>query len=73
MSEPDFRPRLHHVAISVAPDVLDVLDVQNRADVLAFYGEVFGWTDDYALTGAYIGFLLPLMVELQHLERLRRT
>jgi len=151
MSEPDFRPRLNHVAISVAPDVLDE---EGRADVLAFYGEVFGWTegdnagesgnplilytgapvqfvyllpadppltpgrldhfglqvatlaelhatverarsygerddrvrvidpeartthgptDDYTLTGAYIGFLLPLMVELQHLERLPRT
>ena len=151
MSEPEFRPRLNHVAISVAPDVLDE---RGRADILAFFGEVFGWsegdntgepgnplilytgafgefvyllpadpsltagrldhfglevatlaeleaivgraraygkrdervriidpeartthgpTDDYTLTNAYIGFLLPLMVELQHLERLVRT
>lgn len=147
MSEPEFRPRLNHVAISVAPDVLDE---QGRAEILEFYGEVFGWTegdntgesgnplilytgapaqfvyllpadppltpgrldhfglqvatldeleaiverarvcgtrdrrvqvidpearvthgpvDDYTLTSAYIGFLLPLLVELQHLER----
>jgi hypothetical protein len=142
-------PRLNHVAMSMDPAVLDE---QGRADVLAFYGEVFGWTegdntgetgnplilmtgafgefvyllpgdpetgehmvtpsldhfgymvksldelraiigrakayadkDDrvriidvhqrapqggYRLTNAYIGYLLPLMVELQHLERL---
>ena len=28
-----------------------------------------GPTHDYTLTSAYIGFLLPLMVELQHLVR----
>ncbi len=28
-----------------------------------------GPTHDYTLTSAYVGFLLPLMVELQHLER----
>ena len=26
-------------------------------------------THDYTLTSAYIGFVLPLMIELQHLER----
>ncbi|HUD18388.1 MAG TPA: hypothetical protein VMQ59_14065 [Acidimicrobiales bacterium] len=31
-----------------------------------------GPTHDYVLTSAYIGFLLPLMVELQHLQRLER-
>jgi len=144
------RPTLNHVAISMDPNVLDV---QGRADVLAFYGEVFGWTEgdntgetgnplilytgafgqfvyllpadppltappldhfglqvdtlddlhaivarakeyqarddrvniidvhartthgpahDYTLTSAYIGFVLPLMVELQHLQRHER-
>ena len=29
-------------------------------------------THDYTLTSAYIGFVLPLMVELQHLERHER-
>jgi hypothetical protein len=31
-----------------------------------------GPTHDYILTSAYIGFLLPLMIELQHLRRLER-
>ena len=35
-------PTLNHVAISMDPAVLDE---QGRADVLAFYGEVFGWTE----------------------------
>jgi catechol 2,3-dioxygenase-like lactoylglutathione lyase family enzyme len=145
-------PRLNHVAMSMDPKVLDE---QGRTDVLAFYGEVFGWTEgdntgergnplvlytgafgefvyllpgdpdtgehmdtppldhfgymvrdldelhaivgraeayaerddrvriidvdarttngpelSYTLTNAYIGYLLPLMVELQHVERL---
>jgi hypothetical protein len=28
-----------------------------------------GPTHDYALTNAYIGFVLPMMIELQHIER----
>lgn len=28
-----------------------------------------GPTHDYTLTSAYIGFVLPLMVELQHITR----
>jgi hypothetical protein len=32
-----------------------------------------GATDDYVLTSAYIGYLLPLMIELQHLERKPRS
>lgn len=148
-ADSQFRPRLNHVAVSVDPAVLDE---RGRAEVLAFYGEVFGWTEgdntgeqgnplilitgefgqfvyllpaepfmtaprldhfglqvatldelhaiverakavqgrddrvsvidvatrtthgterDYRLTNAYIGFLLPLMVELQHLEVVR--
>ncbi|MGP0031721.1 MAG: hypothetical protein ACLPVF_14585 [Acidimicrobiales bacterium] len=31
-----------------------------------------GPTDDYTLTNAYIGFVLPLMIELQHIERQAR-
>ena len=148
MSQPTFRPRINHVAISMARDVLDD---QGRADILDFYGEVFGWTEgdntgeegnplilytgapmefvyllpsdepltapaldhfglhvstlddlhaivdrakvvqkrddrvqlidvhartthgptsDYTLTSAYIGFVLPLMIELQHVEQI---
>jgi hypothetical protein len=144
-------PRLNHIAISMDPAQLDDA---GRADLLAFYGEVFGWTEgdntgetgnplimytgafgefvyllpgepfltapaldhfgyqvstraeldqivararayrdrdprveviekhsrithgpehDYTLTSAYIGFVLPLMIELQHLERHERA
>lgn len=149
--KPGQPPRLNHVAISVDPALLDE---QGRADLLAFYGEVFGWTEgdntgetgnplilytgafgefvyllpadpplvagrldhfgyqvatldelhgiverarsvrarddrveviepsartthgpeaDYVLTSAYLGFVLPLMIELQHLERRERS
>jgi hypothetical protein len=144
-------PVLNHVAISMPAAVLDE---RGRADVLAFFSEVFGWTEgdntgeqgnplilytgafgqfiyllpsetpltapeldhfglqvatldelhvivgrakqyaerddrvriidvhartthgpehDYVLTSAYIGFVLPLMIELQHLERVERA
>ena len=36
------RPTLNHVAISMDPVLLDD---RGRADVLAFYGDVFGWTE----------------------------
>jgi hypothetical protein len=36
------RPTLNHVAISMDPAVLDE---RGRADVLEFYGDVFGWTE----------------------------
>ncbi len=36
------RPTLNHVAISMDPAVLDE---RGRADVLSFYGDVFGWTE----------------------------
>ena len=148
-------PKLNHVAISMDPLVLDE---KGRADILAFYGEVFGWSEgdnsmeegnplilytgafgefvyllpggvgpgghmvtprldhfgvsvrtidglqaivdkakayaerddrvdiidvhartfhgperDYQLTSAYIGYLLPLMVELQHLTPVQQA
>lgn len=150
MTEPGCPPRLNHVAISADPSVLDEV---GPAPVLAFFGEVFGWTEgdnggesghplilytgapaqfvyllpahpylvapaldhfglqvstvaeletlverakayavgddrvrvidiekrvthgpnaDYVLTSASIGFLIPLMVEFQHLERRER-
>jgi catechol 2,3-dioxygenase-like lactoylglutathione lyase family enzyme len=31
-----------------------------------------GPTDDYTLTNAYVGFVLPLMIELQHIQRQSR-
>ncbi len=35
------RPTLNHVAISMDPAVLE----RGRADICAFYGDVFGWTE----------------------------
>jgi hypothetical protein len=32
-----------------------------------------GPTHDYTLTSAYIGFVMPLLVELQHLEKHERA
>jgi hypothetical protein len=142
---------LNHVAISVDPALMDE---RGRAELLDFFGDVFGWTEgdntgesgnplilytgefgqfvyllpadpylvaprldhfgllvgtldeleaivarararaehddrvtvvdiasrttagpdhDYTLTSAYIGFVLPLMIELQHLDRRERT
>jgi hypothetical protein len=46
-------------------DRVRIIDVDHRI--------THGPTHDYVLTNAYIGFLLPLMVELQHLERRERT
>ena len=148
----DSKPAvLNHVAISMTRDALDP---EGRADILDFYGEVFGWTElqdqeepgnplilatgafgqfiyllpsdapmrtdaldhfgllmdtieeldavlaravefsahdnrvrviekhartthgpstDYTLTSGYIGFVLPMMIELQHLTRHERT
>ena len=42
MSGPDFAPRLNHVAISMDPALLDD---RGRAEILDFYGDVFGWTE----------------------------
>jgi catechol 2,3-dioxygenase-like lactoylglutathione lyase family enzyme len=42
-----------------------IIDVHDRT--------THGPTHDYVLTSAYIGFVLPLMVELQHLLRTERT
>src|SRR6187200_2795927 len=44
MSEPGEarRPRLNHVAISMDPALLDD---HGRAELLDFYGDVFGWTE----------------------------
>ena len=39
---PAERPVLNHVAFSMDPRVLDD---RGRAEILAFYGDVFGWTE----------------------------
>ena len=40
--EPEYRPRLNHVAVAVDASLLDEA---GRKDVLDFYGDVFGWTE----------------------------
>lgn len=42
MSDSAFRPRLNHVALSTSKSVLDD---RGRAEILAFYGDVFGWSE----------------------------
>jgi len=42
MNESEFAPRLNHLAISMDPTLLDD---RGRADLLDFYGDVFGWTE----------------------------
>jgi hypothetical protein len=46
-------------------DRVRVIDVHART--------THGSTHDYTLTSAYIGFVMPLMIELQHLERVERA
>jgi hypothetical protein len=45
-------------------DRVRIIDIESRTTP--------GPTHDYTLTSAYVGFLLPLMLELQHLERQER-
>ena len=42
MNNAEFAPRLNHVAISMDPTLLDD---RGRANLLDFYGDVFGWTE----------------------------
>jgi hypothetical protein len=46
-------------------DRVRIIDVASRI--------THGPTHDFTLTSAYIGFLLPLMVELQHITRTERS
>jgi hypothetical protein len=41
-AEPEYRPRLNHVAITMDRDLLDD---NGRKEILDFYGDVFGWTE----------------------------
>ena len=51
-------------ARAASDDRVRVIDVHTRV--------TNGPTHDYTMTSAYIGFLMPLMIELQHLARLPR-
>jgi hypothetical protein len=69
MSEPTFRPRLNHVAISMAPAVLDE---RGREEILEFYGDVFGWTEGDN-TGESGQPTDPTEVQLHADQRVRRV
>ncbi len=47
MTERTPTPRFNHVAMSVAPWVLDD---EGRAEIIGFYGEVFGWEEMPTMT-----------------------
>jgi catechol 2,3-dioxygenase-like lactoylglutathione lyase family enzyme len=75
-------PRLDHFGLEVA-SVAELEDLMARARTYQQRDErvtiietsqriTHGPTHDYILTSAYIGFLLPLMIELQHLHRQER-
>jgi hypothetical protein len=52
-------------AYQARDDRVRIIDVHART--------THGATHDYTLTSAYIGYLLPLMIELQHLAKAERT
>jgi catechol-2,3-dioxygenase len=43
----DYPTKFNHVAMSMAPDALDE---KSRADITAFYAEVFGWEEHPTMT-----------------------
>lgn len=47
MADQPRPPRFNHVAMSVPAELLDE---QHRTDLLAFYGEVFGWQEAPGMT-----------------------
>jgi hypothetical protein len=66
----DTLPELHTIVgaakqYSERDDRVSIIDVHART--------THGPQHDYVLTSAYISFLLPLMIELQHLERVERV
>jgi len=75
-------PRLDHFGVML-DTVAELHEIVERAQRHATNDErvhiidvhdriTHGPANDYRMTSAYIGFLLPMMIELQHLERLPR-
>jgi len=65
----DTQPELHEIVAKAKAwagrdERVQIIDVHDRT--------THGATHDYILTSAYIGFVLPLMVEIQHLLRTER-
>ena len=77
--EPLTAPPLDHFGLQVAT-LAELQDIVDNAKQFQLHDErvriidvhartTHGPTSDYTLTSAYIGFVLPLMIELQHIER----
>ncbi len=76
-------PHLDHVGLQVATraELEQIVDRarayqahDDRVTIIDVHERVTeGPTHDYVLTSAYLGFRLPLLIELQHLERVERT
>lgn len=72
-------PRLDHFGVSVKrlDQLHDIVgkakafaERDDRVEIIDVHDRITpGPKDDYRLTSAYIGYLLPLMVELQHFEK----
>ena len=72
-------PRLDHFGLQI--DTLDELNAivdrakhyqgsDERVNIIDVHARItHGPTNDYTLTSAYVGFVLPLMIELQHLQK----
>lgn len=71
-------PRLDHFGLEVSSrsELVAIVDraksygeTDPRVNIIDIDERVtHGTTSDYTLTNAYIGFLIPLMIELQHIE-----
>jgi hypothetical protein len=75
-------PPLDHfgLEVSTTAELINILDraksrleSDDRVRIIDLERRItHGTTHDFTLTSAYVGFLLPMMVELQHLERTER-
>jgi hypothetical protein len=81
--EPLTAPALDHFGLHVET-VDELRAIVDRAKAVAEHDErvrvidvhertTHGSTHDFTMTSAYVGFVLPLMIELQHLERVDRA
>ena len=76
-------PELDHFGLQVEtlPELHSIVDAakqyaerDDRVAIIDVHARTtHGPQHDYVLTSAYIGFVLPLMIELQHLERVERV
>ena len=77
--EPLTAPALDHFGLQVAsrPELEEIVanakryqKADERVRIIDVHARTtHGPTHDYTLTSAYIGFVLPLMIELQHIQQ----